>query len=184
MELINYYNQDGKYKKTSKRNHPSSKDLWYNIVVGIIINLKSRKLYLQLDTENNLQLTAGGHVQCDEESDGAMAREILEETGIYVGVCELLTTFTYKCYSKKQFHKYYLYSADIALNSFQINDKEEILTFIELEIDELLNHQTMCIGKDVKGVKKSLNYYEIVKAFNDEYVLYQICNIIKNFPSM
>ena len=179
MELIKYYNQDGEYIKTLERNHPSSKKLWCNIVVGLIVNLKSRKLYLQLDTENNLQLTAGGQVQCDEESDGAIAREILEETGINVADCELLNTFTYKCYSKNQFHKYYIYSADIALNSFQINDKEEILTFIELEIDKLLN-QTGCIGKDVKGIKKNLNYYEIVKAFNGVYVLYQICDIINN----
>ena len=183
MELIKYYNQDGDYVKTLERNHPSSKELWYNIVVGLIVNLKFRKLYLQLDTENNLQLTAGGHVQCDEESNEAIAREILEETGINVGDCELLNTFTYKCYSKNQFHKYYIYNADITLNSFQIKDKKEVLTFIELEIDELLN-QAGCIGKDVEGIKKSLNYYEVVKAFNGEYVLYQICNIIKNLPSV
>lgn len=182
MELIKYYNQNKEYVKTLERGHPSAKELWYNIVIGLIINLKSKKLYLQLDTKDNLQLTAGGHVQHNEEIDDAITREMLEETGINTSDCELLKIFTYKCCSKNQFHKYYIYNADITLNSFQINDKEEILTFIEIEIDELLN-QLNCIAKMKGESKKCIVREQILKAFNGEEILNKVCNIIKNLPS-
>lgn len=182
MELIKYYNQNKEYIKTLERGHNLAKGLWYNIVIALIVNLKSQKLYLQLDTKNKLQLTAGGHVQHNEEIDEAIIREMLEETGINTCDCKLLNTFTYKCCPKRQFHKYFIYNADVSLNSFKINDKEEISSFIEIEIDELLN-QSGCIGKDVECVQKILRYDQIVNAFNGEYVLHQIYNIIKNLPS-
>lgn len=179
MELIKYYNQRKKYIKTLDRGNPYAKDLWYNIVVGLIINLRTQKLYLQLDTKNNLQLTAGGHVQYNEKINEAIIREMLEETGINASCCELLRTFTYKYYPKKQFHKYFIYSADITLDSFHINDKEEIKNFIEIQLSDLLN-QSDCFAIDTEGTEVDLKYEQLLKAFNSEYVLNQICSIIKS----
>lgn len=179
MELIKYYNQNKEYIKTLERGHPSAKELWCNIVVGLIVNLRTKKLYLQVDTNNNLQLTGGGHVKHDEKIEDSINREMLEETGIKTSDCKLLDTFYYTCTPKKQYHNYFIYNADVVLDSFQTNDKEEISTFIEIEIDELLN-QSGCIGKDVESVDKILRYDQIVSAFNGKYVLQQICDVIRN----
>ena len=182
MELIKYYNQNKEYIKTLERGHNSAKGLWYNIVIALIVNLKSQKLYLQLDTKNNLQLSAGGHVQHNEEIEDAITREMMEETGINTYDCELLNTFTYKYCSKNQFHKYFIYNADVSLNSFHINDKDEILSFIEIEIDELLN-QSNCIAKMKDESKRCIVREQILKAFNGGEILNKVCNIIKNLPS-
>lgn len=183
MEYIKCYNKDGRYVCILNRESREAKKYWCDIVIACIANLRTNKVYLQIDTENKLQLTAGGHVQYNEDIYVAIEREVMEETGINIDFCNLIKTFSYKDYKKKQIQYYFIYSADISLKSLNILDTEEIKNFLESNLNRLaeMKYESGYINMlSVDGLIKHIDYPELLNAFNGKYVMNKILDILVN----
>lgn len=181
MEQIKCYDQNSKYVGVFDREGKDAEKYWCDVVIALIVNFKTKKIYLQVDAENKLQLTVGGHVQYNEDVYDAINREMMEESGIKFLSCDLMDEFCYRSYEKKQIQYYFICTADISLKSFNIVDKNEVANYVEFDLDEFMGLGCGQRSFDVfysDGTTGCITYSNILNAFNGNYVLNRILDVL------
>ncbi|MCI9234192.1 MAG: NUDIX domain-containing protein [Bacilli bacterium] len=164
-EYIDIYDEKERYLGYSEKKKAHELGLFHK-VIGCLI-LSKDKIYFQLKNPKHngvhekeyLEITAGGHLMSGETLKGGV-REIEEETGLNV-LFEDLTFLEKRICDKRIKENYiikefqYFYYLDIhhfSLLNFKNYDKEEIVSFVELKINDvirLLNGKR----KRIKGKK-------------------------------
>ena len=148
---------------------------WHKVFGCFIINSKKDKIFFQLknpaynhiNTKELLEITAGGHLISGETLKNGI-REIKEETGLNVSYNDLIFIEKRKCnktikkdYIIREFQYYYLLDLkNISLLDFKNYDKNEVITFVELNINDVIK----LLDKKKKYIKgKKIVNNKIVK---------------------
>lgn len=128
----------------------------------MIYNNKKNKIFFQLKNPNHnkvnnkplLEITAGGHLISGETLKQGI-REIKEETGFDVDYRNLKFLEKRICNKKlkknhiiREFQYYYSIDLNIDVSEFKNYDKEEVLSFVELDIHDTLK----LLNKKVKSI--------------------------------
>ena len=137
---------------------------WHKVFGCIVYNSKKNKVYFQLKNpkHNNihsqelLEITAGGHLMSGETLEDGV-REIKEETGLTVDFKELdfvekrkVNVKVKENYIVKEFQYFYSLDRNITLNDFKDFDKEEVASFVELNIKDAIKLLTKKVER-IKG---------------------------------
>lgn len=179
-EYIDIYDEKERYLGYSEKKKAHEIGLFHK-VIGCLV-LSKDKIYFQLKNPKHngvhekeyLEITAGGHLMSGETLKGGV-REIEEETGLNV-LFEDLTFLEKRICDKRIKEDYiirefqYFYYLDIhhfSLLNFKNYNKEEIVSFVELKINDviqLLNGKKKRIkGKQLREEKE----IEIVVTLDD-----------------
>lgn len=136
---------------------------WHKVFGCIIYNKKQNKVFLQLkNPEHNnihkkelLEITAGGHLISGETLLNGV-REIKEETGFHIDYNQLSFIERRECseivnkdYKINEFQYYYSLDLDVNVEDFKNFDKDEVIGFVELDIDDLIK----LIKNKIKSIK-------------------------------
>lgn len=137
---------------------------WHKVFGCLIYNSKRHKVFMQLKNPNYnkinkiplLEITAGGHLISGETLQNGV-REIKEETGFTVEYEELTFLEKRKCnktiskdYKIKEFQYYYSLDLNIQVEEFKNFDTSEVLSFVEIDISDLIKLLNGKI-KNIKG---------------------------------
>lgn len=164
-EYIDIYDEKERYLGYSEKKRAHELGLFHK-VIGCLI-LSQDRIYFQLKNPKHngvhekeyLEITAGGHLMSGETLKGGV-REIEEETGLNV-LFEDLTFLEKRICDKRIKEDYiirefqYFYYLDIhhfSLLNFKNYDKEEIVSFVELKINDVI-HLLNGKKKRIKGKK-------------------------------
>lgn len=184
-EFIDIYNQDEDKIGYSEINKVHNIGFWHRTFGCVFVNTKKNKIYFQVkkpDEVNQrelLEITVGGHLEAGEElKDGT--REIREESGYVVDFDSLIQIYKRKVNKRindnfiiKEFQYYYLYNSNfLNLKSFKKYDTSEVLGFVELDIDdvvEILENNKMVTASVLIGTKISKRRID-VNSFDPAFV--------------
>ncbi|MCI8545166.1 MAG: NUDIX domain-containing protein [Bacilli bacterium] len=179
-EYIDIYDEKERYLGYSEKKKAHELGLFHK-VIGCLI-LSKEKIYFQLKNPKHngvhekeyLEITAGGHLMSGETLKGGV-REIEEETGLNV-LFEDLTFLEKRICDKRIKEDYiikefqYFYYLDIhhfSLLNFKNYDKEEIVSFVELKINDVI-HLLNGKRKRIKGKKiKEEKEVEMIVTLDD-----------------
>lgn len=184
IEYIDIYDSKENLLGYCEKSEAHKLGYWHKVFGCFIINSKNKKIYFQLKnpTHNNintkelLEITAGGHLISGETLKNGI-REIKEETGLNVSYNDLIFVEKRKCnktikkdYIIREFQYYYLLDLkNISLLDFKNYDKNEVITFIEFNINDVIKlfnlKKSYIIGKKllndkVVKVKIDLNTFD------------------------
>lgn len=155
---------------------------WHKVFGCIVFNSKRKKVFMQLKNPNHnkihdkplLEITAGGHLIAGETLENGI-REIKEETGLDVEYNLLNFIERRKCnkiinknYKIKEFQYYYSLDMNMKVTDFKNYDKEEVLGFVELNINDLINLIRDDKIKSIKGKRENGLKVEILLSDLDE----------------
>ena len=178
-EYIDIYDKNENYIGYCEKNIAHEQGYWHRVFGCLIYNKKSNKVFFQLKNHNHnqinkkplLEITAGGHL-CSGETLKQGVREIKEETGFIIDY-ENLTFLNRRTSNKKinknyiikEFQYYYSADLDIEVADFKNYDKEEVLSFIELDICDVLS----LLNNKVKKIKGKKDDGSIVKVTIEDF---------------
>lgn len=189
-EYIDIYDKDEHLLGYCEKDKAHELGYWHRVFGCVIYNNKKNKVFFQLKNPNHnkvnnkplLEITAGGHLTSGETLKQGI-REIKEETGFDVDYKELKFIEKRTCNKKikrnhiiREFQYYYSIDLNIDVEEFKDYDKEEVLSFIELDIYEtlkLLNKKVNSIkGKDDNGkiIKIGLKDFDSAFINNGLYI--------------
>lgn len=179
-EYIDIYDKDENLLGYCEKDKAHELGYWHRVFGCMIYNNKKNKIFFQLKNPNHnkvnnkplLEITAGGHLISGETLKQGI-REIKEETGFDVDYRNLKFLEKRICNKKlkknhiiREFQYYYSIDLNIDVSEFKNYDKEEVLSFVELDIHDtlkLLNKKVKSIkGKDDSGknIKIELNDFD------------------------
>lgn len=84
MEMLDYYDENGKYLGFASREEVHAKGLWHNTVHCWLYNTNGEVFFQIRKDTNTLYTTASGHVAKGEKITEAFQREIKEEIGLNI----------------------------------------------------------------------------------------------------
>lgn len=184
-EFLDIYNQSEEKIGYAEINKVHNIGFWHRTFGCAFINSKKNKIYFQIkkpDEVNQrelLEITVGGHLEAGEElKDGI--REIKEESGCVVAFDNLTPIYKRKNNKRindnfiiKEFQYYYLYNSNaLNLKSFKKYDTSEVLGFVELDIDdvvEILENNKLVTASVLIGTKISKKRIDI-NSFDPAFV--------------
>ena len=152
-EYIDIYDNNEKLLGYCKKEKAHELGYWHKVFGCIIYNNKKNTVILQIKNPHHnkihkkplLEITAGGHLISGETLECGI-REIKEETGLDIQYDELVFLEKRKCninlrknYKIKEFQYYYAVNKNIDIKSFKNFDKNEVLGFLEVKINALID---------------------------------------------
>lgn len=189
-EYIDIYDKDEHLLGYCEKDKAHELGYWHRVFGCMIYNNKKNKVFFQLKNPNHnkvnnkplLEITAGGHLTSGETLKQGV-REIKEETGFDVDYKDLKFIEKRTCNKKikknhiiREFQYYYSIDLNIDVEEFKDYDREEVLSFIELDIYDtlkLLNKKVNSIkGKDDSGkiIKIGLEDFDSAFINNGLYI--------------
>lgn len=146
MEILNIFDYKHNLIGTEDRAVAHKKGLWHETFHCWLIRKRGEKIFVlfqkraatKKDYPDLLDITAAGHILCDETKEDGI-RELEEELGVkastdrmrYLGV-RTETVETEKLYNK-EFQHVYLLEDDTPLNKYKLQE-EEVCGLIEVEL--------------------------------------------------
>ena len=178
-EYIDIYDKNENYLGYCEKDKAHEYGYWHKVFGCLIYNKKRNKVFFQLKNPNHnkinqkplLEITAGGHLISGETLKQGV-REIKEETGLNVYYEELKFLDRRTCNKKinknyiiKEFQYYYSVDLDINIENFKNYDKEEVISFIEFDIHDVLK----LLNKKIKSIRGKNNAGDTVKITLDDF---------------
>ncbi len=151
---------------------------WHRVIGCLIYNRNQNKVFMQLKNPKHnkihkkplLEITVGGHLISGETLINGV-REIKEETGFVVDYKQLVFLERRVCdesinkkYKVNEFQYYYSLNLDIKVEDFSNYDKDEVLGFVEFDIEDLIK----LINGKLKSVKGKRETGEIINIKVDD----------------
>ena len=187
-EFIDIFDENHLFTGTDTKVNAHKYGLWHEVFACLLINSKNNKVYLQYknpkhnDVTNlpKIDISVGGHLQSGEtEKDGI--REIKEESSLEVEYKDLIKLpdrridkYIREDYIIREFEYIYLYDSNISLKDLSCS-YDEILFFIEFDIDELINYiknnKETIKGNTLEGLKE-FKRENFIKAYIEDDHLY------------
>lgn len=183
QEYIDIYDENEDYLGYCEKNEAHRLGYWHRVFGCLIFNSKTNKVFMQVKNPNHngihkkalLEITVGGHLITGETpTDGV--REIKEETGLDIDSKDLRFIEYRRCnktiksdYKIKEFQYYYSVDIDKNVTDFKDFDKNEVLSFVEVDKNDLIK----LINKKITKVKArydnggitNICYSDLDKAF-------------------
>ena len=188
MEIINVFDENHNLLGTSTKQEAHQKGLWHETFLCLFINSKKNKVYLQyknnkhneLSNLNKIDISVGGHLLSNETKEDGI-REIKEESSLQPNINDLIYAGERIINKKikedfiiKEFVYIYLYDKDFNLAELKSED-DEVLYFIEFDIDELLAFVTQKT-KSIYGITpigtKKFYIDDFIKGYMSDDQLY------------
>ena len=197
-ELIDIFNENHELIGQDTKSNAHKLGLWHEVFACLLINSQNNKVYFQYknpkhnDVTNlpKIDISVGGHLQSGEtEIDGI--REIKEESSLEVKYEDLvklpnrkIDKYIREDYIIREFEYIYLYDSNISLNDLSCID-DEVLYFIEFDIDELLsfiidNKQTIK-GNTLKGIEEYKRENFIKAYLEDDHLYLNLLLLTKDY---
>lgn len=172
-EYIDIYDKNEHLLGYCEKDKAHELGYWHRVFGCLIYNRKNNKVFFQLKNPNYnkvnnkplLEITAGGHLISGETLKQGV-REIKEETGFNIDYTDLKFLEKRTCNKRikknfivREFQYYYSVDLNISVGDFKNYDKDEVLSFIELDINDTLK----LLNKKVKNIKGKKDNGDIVK---------------------
>ena len=184
MEIIDYYDEHERLIGSIKKDKAHQLGLWHKVFGCLFINSKKNTVYMQyknnkhndLSNLNKVDISVGGHLKSKETiKDGV--REIKEESSLNIKYEQLefikkriVNVKINANYIIREFCYMYLLNQEFNLEELKSID-DEVLYFIEFDIDELINFLTSdeqtIIGNTING-KQEFKKENFIKAYIEE----------------
>lgn len=183
-EYIDIYDKNEHLLGYCEKDKAHELGYWHRVFGCLIYNRKNNKVFFQLKNPNYnkvnnkplLEITAGGHLISGETLKQGI-REIKEETGFNIDYTDLKFLEKRTCNKRikknfivREFQYYYSVDLNISVGDFKNYDKDEVLSFIELDINDTLK----LLNKKVKNIKGKKDNGDIVnialKDFDSAFV--------------
>lgn len=159
---------------------------WHKTFGCLIYNNKTKKVFFQLKNpaHNNinkiplLEITSGGHLVSGEKIEDGV-REIKEETGFVTEFKDLSFLLRRECditkydnYIIREFQYFYGLDINVDIKDFKNYDKEEVISFVEIDINDTLKlirgNKDSIRGKDNKGKITEITIDNFDRAFIED----------------
>ncbi|MGN0966111.1 MAG: NUDIX domain-containing protein [Candidatus Coprovivens sp.] len=155
MEMLDIFDKDHNYLGTCEKKEVHQKGLWHQVFACLLIDGEKNKVYLQYKNSghndvsnlNKIDISVGGHLSAGETIEDGI-REIEEETGLKVAYKDLIPVgmrlidkLINENYIIREFSYLHIYDSEFDLNTLKSQD-DEVLYFIEFDIDELIAYFT------------------------------------------
>lgn len=155
MEMLDIFDKDHNHLGTCEKKEVHQRGLWHQVFACLLIDGKKNKVYLQYKNSghndvsnlNKIDISVGGHLSAGETIEDGI-REIEEEAGLKVEYKDLIPVgmrlidkFINEKYIIREFSYLHIYDSEFDLNTLKSQD-DEVLYFIEFDIDELIAYLT------------------------------------------
>jgi 8-oxo-dGTP pyrophosphatase MutT (NUDIX family) len=155
MEMLDIFDKDHNYLGTCEKKEVHQRGLWHQVFACLLIDGQKNKVYLQYKNSghndvsnlNKIDISVGGHLSAGETIEDGI-REIEEEAGLKVEYkylipvgMRLIDKFINENYIIREFSYLHIYDSEFDLNALKSQD-DEVLYFIEFDIDELIAYLT------------------------------------------
>ena len=188
MELLDIFDKDYNYLGTCEKKEVHQKGLWHQVFACLFIDSKNNKVYLQYKFSghndvanlNKIDISVGGHLSAGEKIEDGI-REIEEESGLIVKYknlvpvgMRLIDKTINENYIIREFSYLHIYDSKFNLKELKSKD-DEVLYFIEFDIDELIEYLTLkkdkITGLTPQGDKEFIKE-DFIKAYIEDDKFY------------